>query len=150
MADLLKNKRTVQKIYNANYQFPKPPDLPTLTAVPGDGEVTLYWDRIAEATIDPVLLTKTFEGYKLYRSTDPTFSDIFTITDGSGTDVGYRPLFQCDLKDGITGYFQTSGELFEDVSGYAYYLGNDTGIVHTYVDSFGPKWQNILLCIGCI
>jgi hypothetical protein len=90
VADLLKNKRTVQKIYDANYQFPQPPDMPTLTAVPGDRRVTLYWDRIAEETIDPLLQTKTFEGYKIYRSTDPTFNDILTITDGSGTAAGYH------------------------------------------------------------
>jgi hypothetical protein len=135
VADLLKNKRTVQKIYDANYQFPQPPDLPTLTAVPGDKKVTLYWDRIAEETIDPLLQTKTFEGYKIYRSTDPTFNDILTITDGSGTAAGYQPLKQYDIKDGITGYFHTTGQLFSDISGYAYYLGSDNGIVHSYVDS---------------
>ncbi len=135
VADLLKNKKTVQKIYDANYQFPQPPDLPTLTAVPGDKQVTLYWDRVAEETIDPLLQTKTFEGYKLYRFTDPTFNDILTITDGSGSAVGYQPLKQYDLKDGITGYFHSSGQLFSDISGYAYYLGSDNGIVHSYVDS---------------
>ena len=135
VADLLKNKRTVQKIYDANYQFPQPPDLPTLTVVPGDGKVTLYWDRVAEETIDPLLQTKTFEGYKLYRSTDPTFNDILTITDGYGSAKGYRPLKQYDLKDGIKGYFHTSGQLYEDISGFAYYLGDDTGIEHAYVDS---------------
>ncbi|MGD0339573.1 MAG: hypothetical protein ABSB78_12390 [Bacteroidota bacterium] len=135
VADLLKNKRTVQKIYDANYQFPQPPDLPTLTAVPSDKRVTLYWDRVAEETIDPLIQTKTFEGYKIYRSTDPTFNDILTITDGSGTAAGYQPLKQYDLKDGITGYFHTSGQLFSDISGFAYYLGSDNGIVHSFVDS---------------
>jgi hypothetical protein len=135
VADLLKNKRTVQKIYDANYQFPQPPDLPTLTAVPGDGKVTLYWDRVAEETIDPLLQTKTFEGYKLYRSTDPTFNDILTITDGYGSAKGYRPLKQYDLQDGIKGYFHTSGQMFEDISGFAFYLGDDSGIEHAYVDS---------------
>ena len=135
VADLLKNKKTVQKIYDANYQFPQPPDLPTLTAVPGDKMVTLYWDRVAEETIDPLLQTKTFEGYKLYRSTDPTFNDILTITDGSGSAKGYKPLKQWDLKDGVTGYFHTSGDMFQDISGFSYYLGDDSGIEHSYVDS---------------
>jgi hypothetical protein len=135
VADLLKNKRTVQKIYDANYQFPQPPDLPTLTAVPGDGRVTLYWDRVSEETIDPLLQTKTFEGYKLYRSTDPRFQDILTITDGYGSAKGYRPLKQFDLNNGIKGYFHTSGQLFEDISGFAFNLGNDSGIEHTYTDS---------------
>ncbi len=135
LANLLVHKKTVQKIYDANYQFPKPPDKPTLTAVPGDHKVTLYWDRKAEATVDAVLHYKTFEGYKIYRSTDPTFSDIFTITDASGEPVGYKPLVQFDLKDGVTGYFQAPSDLFEESNGYSYYLGSDNGIVHSYVDS---------------
>ncbi|HUI11513.1 MAG TPA: hypothetical protein VL221_14365, partial [Bacteroidota bacterium] len=135
LADLLKHKKTVQKIYDANYQFPQPPDKPTLTAVPGDHKVTLSWDRKAEATVDPVLLTKTFEGYRLYKSTDPNFSDIFTITDGSGAPQGYKWLQEWDLVDGITGYFQAQGEQYQDASGFTYYLGSDNGLVHTYVDS---------------
>jgi hypothetical protein len=132
--DLLKNKRTVQRIYNANYQFPTPPDKPTVTAVPGDRSVTLYWDRVAESTVDPVLRIKDFEGYKIYKSTDPDFSDIFTITDGSGTVRGYLPLAQYDLSDGIKGYFKSTGDLYQASGGYAYFLGDDVGLQHTFVD----------------
>ncbi len=135
LTDLLKNKKTVQKIYDANYQFPTPPDKPTLTAVPGDHQVTLYWDRKSEASIDPVLRTKNFEGYKLYKSTDPNFSDIYTITDGSGAPKGYRPTAQWDLVDGIKGYFQAQGDQYQGAYGYTFYLGGDTGLVHTYVDN---------------
>ena len=134
VADLLKNKKTVQKIYDANYQFPQPPELPTLVAVPSDKKVTLYWDRFAEKSVDPVLLTQDFEGYKLYKSTDPNFSDIFTITDGSGTPQGYTPLKQYDLKNSVKGYFHADDSLYEDISGFAYFLGGDNGLQHTYVD----------------
>ena len=134
VADLLKNKKTVQKIYDANYQFPQPPDKPTLVAVTGDKQVTLYWDRKSEQSIDPVLRTKDFEGYKLYRSTDPDFSDLFTITDANGTPQGYRPLVQYDIQDGLTGYFRPDDELFEAASGYSFYLGSDNGLQHSYVD----------------
>ncbi len=135
LADLLKNKKTVQKIYDANYQFPQPPESPTLTAVPGDRKVTLYWDRKSELWVDPVLRVKTFEGYKIYKSTDPNFSDIFTITDGSGAVQGYRPLAQFDLENGINGYFQPPADLYQGSAGYAFYLGSDNGIQHTYVDN---------------
>ncbi len=134
VTDLLKNKQTVQKIYDANYQFPQPPDKPTLVAVPGDRQVTLYWDRKAENTLDPVLRIRDFEGYKIYRSTDPDFSDIFKITDASGTPQGYRPLAQFDVKNGITGYFRANAEFFAAASGYSFYLGNDSGLLHTFVD----------------
>ena len=134
LKDLRKNKNTVQAIYDANYQFPQPPDKPTLTAVPGDHQVTLYWDRRAEATIDPVLRTKIFEGYKIYKSTDPNFSDIFTITDANGSPQGYRPLQQFDLVDGVNGYFQAPSDLFQGAAGFTFYLGSDNGLQHTYVD----------------
>ncbi len=134
LADLLKHKKTVQDIYDANYLFPQPPAKPTLTAVAGDHQVTLYWDRKAEATIDPVLQTHIFEGYKIYKSTDPTFSDIFKITDGGGVPQGYVPLVQYDLVDGIVGYFQPPPDLFNSISAYPIYLGNDTGLQHSYVD----------------
>lgn len=134
ITDLLRNKRTVQKIYDANYQFPTPPDKPTLTAVAGDREVTLYWDRRAEFSVDPVLKINDFQGYKIYKSTDPNFSDIFTITDGTGTPRGYRPLAQFDLIDSIKGFFQATGELFQAAQGYNIYLGDDTGLQHTFVD----------------
>jgi hypothetical protein len=135
LTDLLTHKETVQKIYDANYQFPQPPDKPTLTAVSGDHRVTLYWDRISEASIDPVLLTKNFEGYRLYKSTDPGFSDIFTITDGSGEAQGYKWLQEWDLVDGVKGYFQAQGDQYQGSAGFTYYLGADNGLVHSFVDS---------------
>ncbi|OGU75315.1 MAG: hypothetical protein A3H45_02820 [Ignavibacteria bacterium RIFCSPLOWO2_02_FULL_55_14] len=134
ITDLLKNKQTVQKIYNSNYQFPQPPDKPTLTAVPGDKQVTLYWDRKAEATVDPVLKVRDFEGYRIYRSTDPDFSDIFTITDATGSPQGYRPLAQFDLKNSVSGYFRADDELFQGSSGFSFYLGGNSGLSHSYVD----------------
>ena len=50
---------------------------PKVTAVVGDGKVTLYWDTSAEQTRDKYMgkITKgmnlyDFEGYKVYRATD--------------------------------------------------------------------------------
>lgn len=75
--DILFNKETVQQIYNANYNFSKPPIKPELTAVGGDGKVFLYWDNIAEESCDPFLgfqnndptqgYKKDFEGYLIYK-----------------------------------------------------------------------------------
>jgi len=137
--DLLTNALTVQKIYNANYRFYKPPEKPTVVAVPGDKRVTLYWDSKAEASVDP-LLGKDFEGYVIYRSTDPQFQDINTITDGQGTGFLSVPLkdiygndCRWDLKDNWKGYHP----LAYAGRGVHYYLGNNTGLVHSYVDSNG-------------
>ena len=68
---LLFNKITVQNIYNANYNFSKPPYTPNVTAIAGDRKVFLYWDDRAEKSRDPFLGNKLdFEGYLVYRSTD--------------------------------------------------------------------------------
>ena len=132
--DLINNKKTVQDIYNSNYRFPPPPKKPTMTAVPGDGKVTLYWDRVAEESLDPVTKEKDFQGYKIYRATDPNFNDVRNITDANGLIQGYSTLAQFDKKDEINGYFYPSKNLFQDTKGIFFYLGDDSGLVHSYID----------------
>ena len=133
--DLLLNKQTVQSIYDQDYRFPPPPSKPTLNAIPGDGEVILYWDRVAEEDQDPVLKEYDFQGYKIYRATDPNFNDVRNITNAHGIIEGYSPLAQFDLKDDIDGYFYPSEELFESSQGYTFFLGDSTGLVHQYIDT---------------
>jgi len=132
--DLLKNRETVQKIYNSDYNFPTAPNLPTVKAVAGDGKVTLYWDREAEDSIDPVTREKDFEGYRIYKATDSDFNDVMSVTDIYGNVVGYKYLAQFDLKNGIKGLFPTDDQYFQDKGGYTFDLGSDTGLRHTFVD----------------
>ena len=129
---LYEAKRIVQSIYEADYRFAQPPEMPTLTATPGDGKVILTWDNVADTrTRDPFLgNVNDFEGYKLYRSTDVKFSDAETITDGYGVPFYKKTIFQCDLQDSIQGFAE-----YGIVNGATYYLGSETGIVHHYVDS---------------
>lgn len=131
LRELKNNVKIVGKIYKANYQFAVPPPTPTATAFAGDGYVTLSWDEASERAFDPVTSENDFEGYKIYRSTDPNFNDIKTIYSGTGTEpmpFG-KVLAQFDLKNGVLGYSATT------VKGVAYYLGDDTGIKHTYKDT---------------
>lgn len=132
--DLLKNRDTVQKIYNSNYQFPQAPRKPVVKAFAGDGKVTLTWDRRAEDSVDPTTREKDFEGYKVYRSTDPLFNDARLITNADGTIEQLKPIAQFDLINGLTGYFQAQGSLYQDLRGLSFLLGNDTGLQHTYID----------------
>lgn len=169
---LLTTAKTVQTIYNKNYQFFRPPITPHMTAVPDDKKVTLYWDTAAEESQDPIT-GKDFEGYVIYRSTDPAFGDIQTITDGKGSrflstpltdlsgaeckwDVAFRSEPFTDLN--FNGKWDT-GEPYVDWNhdgrytengedqwkgyslvpyqdrGIQYFLGNNRGLVHSYVDS---------------
>ncbi|MFO7841911.1 MAG: hypothetical protein R6V48_07175 [Fidelibacterota bacterium] len=133
--DLYKNRQTVQKIYDSDYRFPSPPDKPTLTAVPGDGKVTLYWDREAEKSIDPVTKEMDFEGYKIYKATDPDFNEVFSVTNVNGVVTGYTPLVQYDLDNDVQGIFDPNSELFQEADGYSVNLGSNTGLQHSYVDN---------------
>jgi hypothetical protein len=129
---LYEQKRIVQVIYESDYRFAKPPETPLLTATPGDGYVTLSWDdRADKQTRDPFLANiNDFEGYKLFRATDKRMSDAEVITDGYGTPMFKKPIFQCDLIDGKKGFTD-----FGLVNGVGYNLGQDTGITHYFIDT---------------
>ncbi len=129
---LFEQKRIVQVIYEKDYRFAQPPLMPTLSATAGDGEVILTWDNRSDTkTRDPFLGNiNDFEGYKLYRATDKKFSDPEIITDGFGTKTGLKPIFQCDKIDNILGFAE-----YGSVNGALYYLGNETGVVHHFVDN---------------
>ena len=124
-------KKVVQLIYEKDYRFAQPPKMPTLTATAYDGKVVLTWDDIADkASREPFLGGKNdFEGYKVIRATDKKFQDAQVVTDGFGTPIMYKPIYQCDLKDLITGFTN-----FGLLNGMGYYLGDDTGITHYFVD----------------
>ena len=99
--DLINNARFAQVMYNSRYQGFTPPTRPTAHAETEKGSVKLYWDDIAESSIDVVTGYSDFEGYKIYRSVDggETWgkpNDI--IYDQNGIFVGWHPYAQFDLS----------------------------------------------------
>ncbi len=50
------------------YILPSPPTVPKIKVVPDNQKATIYWDKRAESSIDPISGKKDFEGYKLYRT----------------------------------------------------------------------------------
>ncbi|MBC8181801.1 hypothetical protein H8E88_11845 [candidate division KSB1 bacterium] len=128
---LFRKKEVVQIIYESDYRFAQPPEMPTLKATAGDGKVYLSWDRAADLlTRDPFVENiNDFEGYKLYRATDKKMSDAEIITDGFGTPMYLKPIFQCDLDDNINDFIWYPG------MDAAYYLGDDKGISHHFIDN---------------
>ncbi|MFZ6033876.1 MAG: hypothetical protein ACOYVE_11295 [Melioribacter sp.] len=130
---VIKKQRQATTAYAADYQFAQAPLQVTLTAVAGDGQVTLYWDDEAEKSFDRYINKiggngHDFEGYRIYRATDAAFQDAKVITDAYGVKTLLRPIAQFDLKDGITGLHPI------DINGVKFDLGNDTGLRHVYVD----------------
>ncbi|MEM6287199.1 MAG: hypothetical protein AAF845_08575 [Bacteroidota bacterium] len=143
--DLLIKRQNALEAYEADYRFAQAPICPTVRAVEGDGAITLYWDDAAERSFDsfiadlavPGLNPNDFEGYRVYRSTDPGFLDARQITDGFGNVSFLRPVAQFDLINGNSGFHPVA------VNGTQYFLGTDVrdpgeaanGLSNVYVDS---------------
>lgn len=130
----LEKRLRAQETYNNDYQFANAPYTPKLTAIAGDNKVTLYWDDEAESSYDDYIANiggnpNDFEGYRIYRASDPAFLDPKVITNAQGTPTYRLPIAQFDLEDGIVGYDSLGFE------GVHFYLGDDTGLQHSWVDS---------------
>jgi hypothetical protein len=124
-ADLYKQIDQAVEMAKFGFIGPAAPPSPNLSATSGDGQVTLYWDDISEKVPDAFTGDLDFEGYRIYRSQDNGQTWGQEIIDVQGNLVGYVPIAQFDLENGITG--------FDPQNPYTY-LGDDTGLKHTYVD----------------
>ncbi|MBO6574229.1 MAG: hypothetical protein JJ896_02340 [Rhodothermales bacterium] len=140
--EVLGSRDKALQAYQEDYQFAQAPITPELSAVPGDGRVTLYWDSDAEDSFDNFLAglgrnPNDFEGYRIYRSTDPAFLDALTITDGFGNALLRKPIAQFDKINGFADFHPV------DVNGVKFFLGTNrrdegedaTGLAHSYVDT---------------
>lgn len=128
--DIIKNKRTMQKIYDADYSFTKPPLKPNVRAVARDKMVVLTWDKMAELSIDPIY-REDFEGYLIYKATDPSFNEIKSITDANGNALYWKPIAQYDRKDGLYGLHPITIE----GTGVHFDMGTDNGLKYHYIDT---------------
>ena len=131
---VLEKRKRAQETYNNDYQFANAPFTPKLTAIPGDNKVTLYWDDEAEKSFDNYIANiggngNDFEGYRIYRASDPAFLDPLVITNAQGSPTFRTPIAQFDLEDGIVGYDSLGFE------GVHFDLGDDNGLQHSWVDS---------------
>ncbi|NNE70226.1 MAG: hypothetical protein HKN29_07660, partial [Rhodothermales bacterium] len=140
--EVLNSRDKALQAYLEDYQFAQAPITPELSVVPGDGKVTLYWDSDAEDSFDNFLAglgrnPNDFEGYRVYRSTDPAFLDALTITDGFGNALLRKPIAQFDKINGFSGFHPV------DVNGVKFYLGtnrqdpgeDEQGLTHSFVDT---------------
>jgi len=160
-ADVLLNYSKAMDLYNNSFQGTGPPLTPTLSAVgtkvedenkvpviySEDGKVTLYWDKVAEETQDILTKEKDFEGYKIYKAyfdRDLDYVDwgqeIYSITETGtvGDIIAYEPVFQCDINNEYEGLdpFQSW-----------FYLGNNSGIVHSWTDTDVTNGVRYRYCI---
>jgi hypothetical protein len=135
--DILRNKRTMQMIYDKDYSFSKPPRTPIMTAEGYDNKVILSWDNNAEKSRDPIY-GKDFEAYYVYKSTEPTFTEIKTITDAYANPLLFKPEAIYDVKNGLAGIHPVNigGEMGSASDlGVSYNMGTDSNLKHFYVDT---------------
>jgi len=145
--DLLNNAEISQQVFESDYRFAQAPNKPKVVAVPGDGKVTLYWDTGAEESFDPFVARANpdslqkgfdFEGYRVYRSQDYSFNDTQTITDSKGIpflSVPHKLANNLPAQWDLINEFQGLSEIEYQGRGVRYDLGNNTGLVHSFVDS---------------
>jgi hypothetical protein len=90
----------------------------------------LFWDDIAEHSFDPIT-GNDFEGYRIYRSTDPGFNDGGFISDARfGNKLWSIPIAAFDLANDIYGINYSIPTL-----GVQFNLGTDNGIRHYFIDT---------------
>ena len=142
--DLINNAKFAQVMYNSRYQGFTPPNRPTVHAVTETGKVKLYWNDVAESSVDVVTSYGDFEGYKIYKSLDGgeswgTAKDM--IYDTEGIFVGWHPFKQFDLSaemDSLHCIYQIDDDCESDgIRGHSiqgqdpyfpwFSLGDDTG-----------------------
>lgn len=132
LANLKKLQQTAdlsQTIYDAGYVAPRAPLYPNLSTVPGDRKVTLIWDDRSERDpdpyypiaqkFDPAYVEYDFEGYRIYRSPTGVAGSWTLLAEFDKTGDPDRRL----IKNEATG------------EAYFVHVGNNTGLVHSYVDS---------------
>jgi len=126
-ADLFDNLDMALLMADNYFLGSDPPAAPVVNVVPDYRKITLFWDpEPSESSADILTGKHDFEGYKIYRSEDQGMTWGTPITNDKGYVVGYVPLAQYDLVDGIYG----TDPAFPYQS-----LGNETGLKHTFVDS---------------
>jgi hypothetical protein len=125
--DLFDNLAMAMIMADNHFLGSGPPACPHVYSVSGDRNITLYWNaEPSESSSDIISGQKDFEGYKIYRSENQGSSWGREITNEKGEVVGYVPIAQYDLIDGIQGI---------DPAFPYQSLGDETGLVHSFVDS---------------
>ena len=80
------------------YILPAPPTVPVMKVVPELNKATIYWDKRAEASVDPISGIKDFAGYRIYRTQSG-----FDLTNNQNLQASLVVLAQYDSA-GSTGF----------------------------------------------
>lgn len=137
-ADFRDNASLAQMLYDNYFTGPEPPPMPSLTAVPSDESVRLYWNSASQTGYDPLSGENDFAGYKLYRSEDrgQTWGEAF-YTGNDCLVEDYRPLAKYQVSDPtdpiVQSYIDTG--LINGVEYWYCLVAFDTGASEAGVDT---------------
>ena len=115
------NAEIGEQIKNEDYSFLKAAAKPKVSAVSKNKQIILYWDSDTENI-------PGFEGYKIFKSTDPGFNDSYTVTDDHGVLIYHKTSAIFDLDNGIRDFYA------DHYKGFRYYLGKNSGLKHVWTD----------------
>ncbi|MCI0513445.1 hypothetical protein L0128_09555 [candidate division KSB1 bacterium] len=99
--DIGRNARWARDVYDnppadgiPDFKGPPPPPSPKMKVVPGDRQVTLFWDEAPEYALDTFTKFVDFQGYRIYRSRSGIISEMellgeFDKLDGYGLNIGF-------------------------------------------------------------
>ena len=73
------------------YILPTPPTSPVVKVIPESQRATIYWDKRAELSVDPISGKKDFEGYNLYRTQSG-----FDLTENQ--DIAKLTCYTCEFR----------------------------------------------------
>jgi len=114
-ADLFQKAAIGTHFFNADMNTDFAPPGPELSCRSTASGIQIHWDATSETVIDPLTGYLDFEGYRLYRSTQPPHL----------ANWG-EPIYQVDLDNGIYGTAYINPDI---------YLGDDTGLFYTFTDT---------------
>jgi hypothetical protein len=128
----LQSEGDIAKImFDNNWAFPSPPPNPSLTAVPGEGQVALFWDNSAELVPDPFYKVMDEQGDTLYRKFD--FEGYRLWRSRSGLADDWTELAEWDIANDIT---LLPGDVYlPGIGNVGGTKSNNQGLWYSYVDN---------------
>jgi hypothetical protein len=115
--------------------LPEPPATPNMLVISGDKTIDIYWDDLAESSIDPISKEMDFEGYRLYRTQIGDDFNLDMLGDANQIAQWDLPGNHIGYNNGLTGIALTEPIEIE----------GDTFHYHYQLDQVLNGWQYLVV-----
>lgn len=103
------------------FLIPEPPSIPKMRVELESGKAVIYWDKVAEESIDPVSGEQDFEGYKIYRSEAGDDLSNRIVTNAKVVKEYDKPGNNFGFNTGFDEVALTTPIIFDDEPGVEYW-----------------------------